>query len=136
MKYFAIWNESRTGDDPGLPACYCYVGAALESSLLVFDSVGDPLTNREDCIDLVNSNKLVYFFEVNSTEVKSDGGALKKKTNRKRKTNIRIKIKKSSKARKAKKSSKARKANKSGEARKAKKSGKARKAKKTQKLKY
>jgi len=80
MKYFAIWNESSSGDIPGLPACYCYVGAALESSLLVFNSVGDPLTSREECTDLVSSDLLVYFFEVNST----DGGGKKRNIKRKK----------------------------------------------------
>ena len=103
MEYFAIWNKSSSRDTPGLPACYCYVGAALELSLLVFDSVGNSLTNRENCIYLVNSSKLVYFFEVNSTELKIHGGVLKKKTNRKRKNNSRIKIKKARKAKKTQK---------------------------------
>lgn len=105
----------------GLPACLCYLRAGDAVGLELYNYSGTKITSTE-CEQHIKDGKL-YYYVLPGTFV---GGA-KRKTNRKRKTNNRIKIKTSGKARKGKKS---------GKARKGKKSGKARKGKKTRKLKY
>lgn len=104
-----IYNASKVMD--GLPACYCYLRAGEDNGLELYSQTGERITS-ENCQELVDEDKVMYYYELPST---SGGG---KKRNRKTRK-IKRKTKKLKKTRKVKRKTKSkRKTNKTRKTRK------------------